>query len=61
MHTERLRQQVIDDMDRLGALIVIVARGARELRWERDRLQDAVDVKLAILWGMEREEAGYGK
>jgi len=49
MHAERLRQQVIADMDRLGALIVIVARGARELRWERDRLQDAVDVKLAIL------------
>ncbi len=55
MHTERLRQQVIDDMDRLGALIVLVARGRRELIWERDRLQDAVDVKLAILWGMEKE------
>ena len=56
MHTERLRQQVIDDMDRLGKLIVIVARGKRELRWERDRLQDAVDVKLAILWELEREK-----
>ncbi len=31
MHTERLKQQVVDDMDRLGALIVLVARGAREL------------------------------
>ena len=56
MHTERLRQQLIDDMDRLGALIAIVARGKRELRWERDRLQDAVDVKLAILWELEREK-----
>ncbi len=55
MHTERLRQQLIRDMDRLGALIVLVARGRRELIWERDRLQDAVDVKLAILWGMEKE------
>jgi len=58
MHTERLRQQLLEDMDRLGALIVIVARGARELRWDRDRLQDAVDVKLAILWGLEREDSG---
>ena len=55
MHTKRLRQQVIADMDRLGALIVIVAQGGRELRWERDRLQDAVDIKLAILWGLEKE------
>ena len=36
-------------------LIVIVAQGGRELRWDRDRLQDAVDIKLAILWGMEKE------
>ena len=61
MHTERLRQQLIDDMDRLGALIVLVARGERSLIWERDRLQDAVDIKVAILRGLEREEAGYGK
>jgi len=58
MHTERLRQQVIDDMDRLGALIVIVAREARELRWEQDRLHEAVDIKLAILWGLERRQEG---
>ena len=42
-------------MDRLGALIVLVARGERSLIWERDRLQDAVDVKLAILGGLEKE------
>jgi len=58
MNAERMKQQVIDDMYRLGDLIVIVARGKRELRWERDRLQDAVDVKLAILWGMERRKEG---
>jgi len=55
MNAERLRQQVIADMDRLGTLIVIVAQGGRSLRWERDRLQDAVDIKLAILWGLEKE------
>ena len=43
------------------ALIVAVARGKRELIWKRDRLQDAVDIKLAILAGLEREEAGYGE
>ena len=55
MNAATMKQQVIGDMDRLGALIVIVARGARELIWERDRLQDAIDIKLAILWGMEKE------
>ena len=58
LNQEILRQQLIEDMDRLGTLIVIVAKGARELRWERDRLQDAVDIKLAILWGLEREDSG---
>ena len=32
-----------------------VARSEQELKWERDRFQDAVDVKLAILRGLEKE------
>ena len=49
---EALRQKLIEDMDRLGELIVRVARGEKELTWERDRLEGAVNVKLALLWGM---------
>ena len=41
---------------RSDRLIVIVAPGARELRWERDRLQDAVDIKIEILRGLEKAE-----
>ena len=50
---EALRQQLIDDMDRLGELIVRVAWGERELTWERDQLDSAVKVKLALLWGLD--------
>lgn len=50
---EALRQQLINDMDRLGELIVRVARGEQELKWERDKLDSAVKVKLALLWGLD--------
>ena len=50
---EALRQQLIDDMDRLGELIVRVAWGEQELKWERDQLDSTVKVKLALLWGLD--------
>ena len=50
---EALRQQLIDDMDRLGELIVRVAWGEQELKGERDQLDSTVKVKLALLWGLD--------
>ena len=58
MNAARMREQVINDIDQLGDGIVAVARGKHELIWERDRLQDAGDIKLALLWGLERRKEG---
>ncbi len=55
MNAGRMKQQVINDIDELGDVIVAVAEGRHELIWVRDRLQDAVDIKLAILRGLEKE------
>ena len=55
IHIEALRLQLIDDFDWLYDLILQADRGDRSAKRKRDQLQGAVDVKLAILEGMERE------
>ena len=55
MHAETMKQQAINDIDELGDVIVAVAEGRHELIWVRDRLQDAVDIKLAILSLIQRK------
>ena len=47
---EELRQQVMRDLVKLHSLIVAYARTRNHhIRWERDRLQEATEVKMAIL------------
>ena len=48
-YPEELRRQLIDDLERLNNLIVRYARGERHLKQERDRLEGAVQVKMALL------------
>ena len=55
MNAATMKQQVIDEIDQLGEVIRAVAAGKHELMWVRDRLQDAVDIKIEILRGMEKE------
>jgi hypothetical protein len=46
---EVLRQQLLEDMDRLGVLILRYARGEESVKPVRDALQASVDVKMVIL------------
>ena len=52
---EILRQQLIQDFDRLHGLILRYARGERSVKQERDKLEGAVQIKLALLWPLETE------
>ena len=45
---EALRQQLLDELDRLNALIRRYAAGDSAVRPERDQLEGAVQVKLAL-------------
>ena len=53
-YPEVLRRQLIDDLGRLNNLIVRYAQGERHLKQERDRLEGAVQVKMALLAGNGR-------
>ena len=46
---EGLRRQLLDDLDRLRALALLYAHGDRSVKRERDQLEGAVQVKLALL------------
>ena len=50
MYRKILLRQVVEDMSRLHHLIVRVATGEHHLTSDRDRLQAAVDIKLALLF-----------
>jgi hypothetical protein len=52
-----LLRQVIRDMEKLHRLIVLVATGQRHLTPERDQLQAAVDLKIALLCHRRPEKA----
>jgi hypothetical protein len=45
---EALRQQLFDDLDRLHVLILRYANGDSAVKPERDQLEGAVQVKLAL-------------
>ena len=47
--SEELRRQLIDDLGRLNNLIVRYAQGERHLKQERDMLEGAVQVRMALL------------
>ena len=48
-YPEVLRRHLIDDLERLNKLIVRYAQGERHLKRDRDRLEGAVQVKMALL------------
>ena len=50
---DALRRQLLGDLDRLHDLILRYAAGNRAVKQERDQLEGAVQVKLALLGGME--------
>jgi len=50
MYRKILLRQLIEDMGRLHRLIVRVATGEHHLTSDRDRLQAAVDIKVALLF-----------
>ena len=51
-----LLRRLIGDMNRLQRLIVRVAREERRLKLERDQLQMAVDINVALLCGGQNEK-----
>ena len=55
-HKEQFKQRLVQDLYRLRDLITRVTLGEEDVRAERDQLQNAVEIKLALLWGLEREE-----
>ena len=47
-HSEILRQQLLEDLERLHALILRCASGDRSAIQERDELEGAVQIKFAL-------------
>ena len=54
--SQLVRQQLIVDLDHLHGLIIRYAKGERHLKQARDRLEGAVQVKMALLAGNEEKE-----
>ena len=52
---DALRRQLLADMDRLHDLILRYAGGDKSVKQERDQLEEAVQVKLAVFWGLKRD------
>ena len=48
LHREILRQQLIVDIDRLHNLILRFAAGHKPVKQERDQLEGAVQIKMAL-------------
>ena len=46
-----LHQQLLDDLDRLHHLILRYANGDKQVKAERDQLEGAVSVKMALWRG----------
>lgn len=51
---QQLRNQLVDDIVRLGGLIHRVSRGDRSIKTECDELRGAVQIKQALLAGVRR-------
>ena|GEM_PF-4258218 len=60
---EHLQNQLFDDMERFSELMNRQASGEVAIKKERDQLEGAVEIKLAILEGLKRqqEEEGIGE
>ena len=54
-----LQAQLLADMEVFGNLMHRYNLGDASAKEERDQLEGAVEVKLAILEGLKREEEGY--
>lgn len=54
-----LQTQLLADMERFGTLMHRYNAGDVSAKEERDQLEGAVEVKLAILEGLKREEEAY--
>ena len=53
---ENLQEQLLVDMARFGELMNQYANGNTSVKQERDQLEGAVEIKLAILEGLRRLE-----
>ncbi len=51
---ECLQTQLLNDMERFGDLLNRFALGDATIKAERDQLEGAVEIKLAILEGLKR-------
>ena len=51
---DQLRRQIIADLERLHRLIVRYARGDYSVKQERDQMEGAVQVKMAV-WHAVRD------
>lgn len=51
---ECLQTQLLNDMERFGDLLNRFALGEEAIKAERDQLEGAVEIKLAILEGLKR-------
>ena len=53
---QQIREQLIADLEHMHSLIIRYVKGERHLKQARDRLEGAVQVKLALLAGKEEPE-----
>ena len=51
---ENLQKQLMKDMERFGALMNRYSLGEASVKQERDQLEGALEIKLAILEGLKR-------
>ena len=51
---KNLQAQLMGDLERFGVLMGRYAMGERSVKAERDQLEGAVEIKLAILEGLKR-------
>ena len=60
MVQEDLYRQILTDLIRLCNLVALFALGDASLEQERNQLQGAIQIKLALFRGLEREPPGLG-
>ena len=52
---DALREQIVADIEDLTTLEGLIANGEIEVQISRDRLESAIQIKVAILHGLEGE------
>ena len=53
---DALREQIVADIEELTALEGLIACGETAAQVRRDRLESAIQIKVAILQGLEAQE-----